>query len=242
MSQLIALLRKDARVVYRDGFLAFLPFYALVLALAGRFGVPWIPVADFGLYLAPAMVLMGALLLGNVLGFALIEEREQGTWLLLRVLPVEPPMIFLYFCAVGSVLSFSVGLIVALAYGYPVADLPTFFLMTAVSSLSAPIIMLVLAVAASNKIEGMAVTKIFNIVTMVPAVVFVAPMPWQLAAAWCPWYWMYLGLLRAYTEDPGALSAAYWPNLPLWLIVTASLVLALGSIVVLARLYVRRAA
>ena len=33
MSQLLALLRKDARVVYRDGFLAFLPFYALVLAL-----------------------------------------------------------------------------------------------------------------------------------------------------------------------------------------------------------------
>ncbi len=53
---------------------------------------------------------------------------------------------------------------------------------------------------------------------------------------------MYLGLLRAYTRDPGALSAAHWPNLPLWLIVTASLVLALGSIVVLARLYVRRAA
>ncbi len=183
MSQLLALLQKDARVVYRDGFLAFLPFYAVVLALAGRFGVPWVPVPDFGLYLAPAMVLMGALLLGNVLGFALIEEREQGTWLLLRVLPVELPMIFLYFCAVSSIFSFAVGLIVALAYGYPVADLPTFFLMMAVSSLSAPIVMLVLGVMAANKIEGMAVTKIFNLVTMVPAVVFVAPMPWQLAAA-----------------------------------------------------------
>ena len=43
MNQLAALLRKDARVVYRDGFLLFLPFYALVLALVGRFGVPWVP-------------------------------------------------------------------------------------------------------------------------------------------------------------------------------------------------------
>ena len=240
MRQLGALLRKDARVVYRDRFLLFLPAYALLLAAAGRVGVPAIPVADLGLYLAPAMVVIGTALLGTVLGFALIEETEQATSLLLKVLPVEQQWLYLYLIAMSSFLSFWLGLVTAVVYGYPVADLGVFLLMTAVASISAPIIMLVLAVFASNKIEGLAVAKIFNLVSMAPAIVFFLPMPWQMVVAWSPWYWIYLGLLRAYTTNPAELPGLYWPGLPLWLIVSASAVTALGNAAVLARLYARR--
>jgi fluoroquinolone transport system permease protein len=241
VSQLAALLRKDARVVYRDGFLAFLPLYAVLLPLAGRFLVAWLPVADLGLYLAPAIVLTGALMLGNVLGFALIEERERGTWLLLRVLPVGEWSLLVYHAAMSSFFAFCLSLASALAYGHPVANVPAFFVMAAISSLTAPIVMFVLALFASNKIEGLAVTKLFNLVTMVPALVFVLPMPWQLLAAWCRWYWAYLGLLEAYAGDPRALSALHWPDHPLGLSVAASGLLSATSVLMLARRYARKA-
>ena len=89
MNQIRALARKDIRVIYRDRFMLFIAAYALILALVARLGVSWVPVENdnLDLYLAPAIVMFGTLLLGTLLGFALIEEREQGTWLLLRVLP-----------------------------------------------------------------------------------------------------------------------------------------------------------
>ena len=241
MSQLAALVRKDVRIVYRDSFLLFLPAYALVLALVGRLAVPWVPVEHLGLYLAPSMVLFGTLLLGTVLGFTLIEEREQGTWLLLRVLPLEPATLFLYLGAASSLLSCVVSLLASLVYGYPVADLPAYFVMVAVSSLTAPIMMMALSAMASNKIEGLAVSKILSVVLMAPAAIFVLPMPWQLVAAWCPFYWVYLGLLEAYAGETDALSAIYSPGYPMWLMVLAPLVLSAGGIVVLGRRYMRRA-
>jgi len=236
-----ALLLKDARVVVRDGFLAFLPLYALALALIARYLAPWVPVEGFTAYLAPVIVLVGALMLGNVLGFALIEEREQGTWLLLRVLPVEERTLFTYLGLSTSLVAWCVSLLAALVYGHPVARPGAFLLMTAVTSLTAPITMLVLAATARNKIEGLAVTKIFNVVTMVPAVVFVAPPSWQVLAAWCPWYWAYLGLLDAYVTDPGSLPALHWPGWPLGWSAAATAGLSLGAFLLLARVYARRA-
>ncbi len=62
MSQLSALARKDARIVYRDRFMIFIALYALVIAVACRIIVPWITVPEIDFYLAPAVVLTGPLL------------------------------------------------------------------------------------------------------------------------------------------------------------------------------------
>ena len=168
MNQLSALARKDARVIYRDRFMIFIAFYALVLAIACRIIVPWIPVAQLDLYLAPAVVLTGPLLLGTLLGFALIEEREQGTWLLIRVLPVRPLRVFAYLSLSATVLSFIIGLAAALVYGFPIPNWPRFLLMLATTSLSAPFVMLLLGAFSSNKIEGMAYSKIVSATGLIP--------------------------------------------------------------------------
>lgn len=241
MSPLAALLQKDLRVIGRDGFLIAIAAYAFVLALVGRIVVPWLPFEHLDVYLAPVMVLFGPLLLGTVLGFALIEEREQGTWLLLRVLPLDSRNILLYFAGVSSLASFVTGLLSALIYGCPVADTLAFVAMTAISSLSAPVMMLAMAALATNKIEGMAVSKILSIVLLTPAALFVLPMPWQLSVAWCPFYWLYLGLLRAVATSSEPLSAIYWPGLPWWLLMTAPMVLSLALIAFLGRRYLTRA-
>jgi fluoroquinolone transport system permease protein len=228
--QLLALARKDARIVVRDSFLVAILLYTLVLALVARVAVPRVPVPHLSLYLAPAMVLFGALLLGTVLGFALIEESEQGTWQLLRVLPLDPATLFLYLGSGSGLISAVLSLLAVLLYGQPVADVPAFLLLLGVSSLSAPLMMLLLGALASNKIEGLAVSKILSLVLLTPAAVFVLPMPWQLLLAWSPFYWIYLGLLRAFAGDTALLPAVHWPGLPPWLEIVAPLcLLCLGN-------------
>ncbi len=241
MNQIRALARKDIRIIYRDRFMLFIAAYALILALVARLGVPWVPVDNLDLYLAPAIVMFGTLLLGTLLGFALIEEREQGTWLLLRVLPLSSKTVFAYFVASASVLSLVVSFAAAMLYGYPVADWPAFVFMLVASALAAPLVMLTLGALAKNKIEGLAVSKIISALGILPALVFFAPTSWQVVAVWCPLYWLYLGLLQAYAGDPTQFDIVNWPAYPTWLPGVASIVLSFVGMAMLVRMYTRSA-
>jgi predicted permease len=238
MSKIGALLWKDARGIYRDGFLLYLCAYAPLIALAARLGFPWIPIENLALYVAPGLVTLGASLAAIVFGFGLIEERERQTLLLLRVLPLSRTAHFAYLGITTGLLSCVVGLACAATFGHPVADLPGFLLMVAVGSLVAPLGMLALGVAAANKIEGMAVAKLVSSMSIVPALVFAVPPNWQILLAWSPHYWVYLGLLRAYAGDAQlAALAIHWPGHPGWVDPIAAAALSLGGIALLARIY-----
>jgi len=237
MNAVLALAQKDLRVIYRDRFMVLIAAYAFVLAAIARFGVPWVPLADLGLFVAPAIVMFGTLLLGTVLGFALVEEREQGTWLLLRVLPIGVPAVFVYLTVTTGALSLAVSFVAAMLYGYPVADWPAFLFMLVASAPAAPLMMLAIGALAENKIEGLAVSKLLSAAGILPVLVFFVPPSWQLVAAWCPLYWMYLGLLHAYAGDPTALAPLYWPGYPVWLTGMMSIALSLVGMAVLGRRY-----
>jgi fluoroquinolone transport system permease protein len=232
------LIEKDALGISRDGFLLYLCAYAPLIAIAARLGAPWIPIENISLYLAPGLVTMGGSLAAIIFGFGLIEERERQTWLLLRVLPISQTAHFSYLAITTALLSCVLGAVVAVVFGEPIADLLGFSLMLAVGSLAAPFGMLLLGVAASNKIEGMAVAKLVSSMSLVPALTFVLPAPWQILLMWCPHYWIYLGLLRAYAGEPRIADlAVHWPGHPLWLDPLAAALLCLGGIVLMARIY-----
>ena len=242
MSRIAALLQKDLRVVYRDGFMVMLFFYPIVLALLARVAVTWIPIEHFDLYLAPGLLLFGGPLLGTLLGFALIEEREQQTWLLLRVLPISQWALLGYLVAVSGGVSVVMIVLSAVLYGLPVADPTRFALMIVPSALTTPLLMLILGAATENKIEGLAISKIVSTAGLAPALVFVLPAPWQVLLWWHPMYWIYLGFLAAYRGGAGTGDLAlYWPGYPFAAYVVAPLLLSAAGILALARVYRRRA-
>jgi len=242
--KLTALLRKDARGVYRDRFLLWLCVYPLVLAALLRAVAPWIPIDGMRLYLAPAALMLAPNLLGIVLGFALIEEREQKTWLLLRVLPLRERTLFGYLATTATLLSLLLSLACAWIYGLPVADLAGFLGVAAANALTAPLLMLMLGAAAANKIEGLALGKIISTSSAVPLLCFVLAPPWQVALVWSPFYWIYLGLLRAYAGEAqlAALPLPHWPAWPGWSYALVPAALCVAGVVVFARIYRRRAA
>ena len=241
MSKLAALIQKDARGIYRDGFLLSTSLYPLLLAGVIRLLVPWIPIEHIGLYLAPAVILAASSLIGSVLGFALIEERENRTSLLLRVLPLPQAALFAYLATSSGLLSLLASLAGAGVYGHAVVEPAYFLLMATVSALLAPLMMLILGAAAANKIEGLALSKVVSTTMVVPALAFVLPPSWQLLLTWHPVYWIYLGLLRAYAGDATLPTLAiHWPGFPVWTYVIAPLLLSGVGILGLIGLYRRR--
>jgi fluoroquinolone transport system permease protein len=106
---------------------------------------------------APGMV-------GMVIGFLFLDERDARTLTALRTTPLSMRQYLLYRVALPLVLGTASTLI-----GYPLTGLTPLSLTTllpivVVASLSAPLLALVLAVAAPNKVAGFAVVKVLNLV------------------------------------------------------------------------------
>jgi fluoroquinolone transport system permease protein len=234
MKKWLALLRRDARGLYRDRLLLFLAGYALGLAIITRVAVRWVPIAHIKLYVAPMVIVFAAGLIGLVGGFTMIEERETGTWLLVRVLPVSRRTITSYW--IVTVTTFCAVVTLASVYGLAPKDVGSFALLVVAASLSAPLIMLLLGALATNKIEGIAIGKIISGSALVLISLFVLPAKWQFLLVWYPWYWLYVGLLRAYAgADLASVLAVPWLAVPPWTYIIVPLLLQTAAIVVLAR-------
>jgi fluoroquinolone transport system permease protein len=186
--------------------------------------------------------MLGSLLAGTVLGFALIEERETRTWLLLRVVPLTRRTLAVYFVGGSTLLGLVVGLACAAIYGAPVARPALYVPLLVANALAAPLLMLFLGAFASNKIEGLAVGKIGSSASATPLLFFLLPPAWLWLVAWSPWSWLYVGLVKAHATD-GQLAALgiHWPPVPDWSTWAIPTLIALALSLLFARRYLRLA-
>jgi len=72
--------------------------------------------------------------------------------------------------------------------------------------LEAPIIALFLAVFASNKVEGLALSKVTSVLLVAPIVSYLLASTWQMAAGILPSYWV----MKAFLVGDAGLLGEYW--------------------------------
>ena len=189
----------DLMNIRRDNLLAWVVVLPFVIALLFRYGVPalagWLLV-EFGFDLTPyyplimsGLVVMTPSMVGMVVGFLLLDERDDQVFTALMV----TPMPFGAYIAFRIVAPLAASLPVTLAAYYlaGLAPLPFGMLLVAVliGSMTAPIAALFLAVVADNKVSGFAIVKVLNNINMLPTIAYFIDMPWQLAAGVVPGYW-----------------------------------------------------
>ncbi len=223
VARITALARKDARGVARDSFLLWMAIYPLVLALAMRIAVHLLDVEGLSLWLAPATIVLAPSLLGMLFGFALIEEREQDTLVLLRVLPMRRGTLWTYWVGGGFAAAAVLSLLCSALYGRAPTRPGLFLSATAAAALTAPLLALLMSAFASDKIQGLAVGKILSASGAVPILAFAVGPAWQPLLWWSPWYWIYAALLQAFAEagELAALGRPFLPSYPdaVWLVV-----------------------
>lgn len=218
----------DARNVGRDSLLAWMAGMPLLLGIAARWLLPvlsaWLE-ADFDFQLAPYrhliasyFSLLAPMTVGLVIGFLLLDERDDNTLTALLVTPLSARTYVLYRIALPLLLCTAVT-----AAGIAIADLVTvgwlpLILVLALAAFEAPILSLFLAVFAENKVQGFALVKALGAVLLAPVVAWWVALPWQLLAGLVPSYWP----LRAYwsAADPGS---AFWIYLGIGFVYHAAL-------------------
>ena len=189
----------DARSVARDSMLRWMALFTPALGLLFRFGVPPITQAighrfEFDLVayyplLMSFLPLAAAGLIGTVVGFLLLDQRDDQTMTALLVTPLS----------LGDYLRYRLGslMILSAVFGavmVPLAGLtettPLQVCVTAVAAAPlAPVYALFLATFAANKVQGFALAKAVGVV-MVPCVVsYFVEGPWQSVFGLVPHYW-----------------------------------------------------
>ena len=189
----------DAASVRRDALLAWIPAAPLLFALAVRLG--WDPFAtwltanfavDASAYeplVMAFLLLLGPTIAGMVVGFLLLDDRDEGV---LRALLVSPVSLGA-FLAYRLALPIGLGLVLTLI-AYPLAGLVPLPASQVVAcallaSASGPIMALVLVRFAEDKVAGFVVVKAANVANLLPVAAFFLPGSVRWLAAALPTYW-----------------------------------------------------
>lgn len=207
-----ALLGADSRLLWRDPLLAWMLLVPVGLGLLLRVLLPavrealltagGVDMAEFYPLIMGGYMMSAPGIVGMIVGFMLLDERDARTLNALRVTPLSVRRYLAYRIA----LPLLAGIVTTIAC-YPlvgVVALPfeTLVAIALVAGLWAPLLALLLATAAPNKVAGFAVMKVLNSINLLPIAAFFLPLPLQYTLGVLPPYWPMRALWSAGTSEP----------------------------------------
>lgn len=190
----------DLRSVQRDPLLRIMPFLPILVGILVRiagqtavsqidkqFGVP----IDFYFPLIAGYVLLliAPMITGMVVGFLLLDQKDDRTLMAMRVTPLSQANYLAYRLAmpmlVSALVTWPAMSIAGLAISRAWLMLPLLLL----SALVAPFMALTLGTFATNKVQGFALAKALNILMIAPVIAAFTPRPWQWLFGVLPTFW-----------------------------------------------------
>ena len=196
MKTIRALGLNDLRNVRRDQLLGWMMLVPLLYGIMIRWLVPLIT-ANIAFDLEPYYPvilgffgLMAPILFGMVIGFLLLDERDDGTLLAMRVSPLSLGSYLFYKLFMPSVLSIFMTVAVYAIAGLMPLDLNAVLPAALVAALEAPLWALLLATFANNKVQGFALLKGgAGVFLVLPIGAYFIGYPWQMVFWIFPPYW-----------------------------------------------------
>lgn len=198
----------DALNVSRDPMLLFATAMAILPTLALWAFIPAIDAAAFAAFgiehfsrfLLPVALMLPATLIGWVTGFLLLEDRDDGLLPVLDVTPVGKAGLLAYRTTITALIASAISIfaLAVLGAGLDVWQCSLIVLLVAANAVVCSVILPVLA---RNRVEGLALTKVTNIMAIVPLLAAI-PSPFRLLAGVVPSYWIGEALLPRATASP----------------------------------------
>jgi len=190
----------DARNVRRDAMLRWLALAPLALAALIRWVMPGLVTAvspflpiDITPYFAPIMgfslIILVPYLAGMVIGFLLLDQKDDGTLLALQVTPLSVQGYLLYRLTVPMLVSVLMTLIAAPLSGVIGLGWGALLLVAIGAAPTAPLFALALTAVAQNKVQGLALTKTAGVFMLPPTIAYFVTANWQIVLGLVPTYW-----------------------------------------------------
>ena len=204
----------DLKSVARDGMLRWLIVLPIGIALAFRWGVPalggWLAerheftLAPYYPLLASFLALMIPTLLGSVVGFLLLDQRDDRTLTALQVTPLTLQGYLLYRAAVPISVSVVMTMAALSLCGLVSLGVGPVFVASLLAAPVALLYALFVASFAKNKVQGFALMKGVGVLTWPPVFAWFVDSPWQLAFGLDPLYWPLKLVWMLEGREPGA--------------------------------------
>lgn len=202
----------DWKNIRRDPLLIFSMFGILLLASLVRFGLPKLDTlidthTTFELtqhfpLIVSLVLLMTPLMIGLLYGFVILDERDEGVLLYYAVTPLTKVGYLFCRLLLPMIITFFLSFIVILIQGVVEWQIITFVPVALLLALQAPLITMLMASLASNKVEGLALAKVINLSMLAPLIDYAITNPLAKVMMILPMYWpAYTFILISHTED-----------------------------------------
>lgn len=198
MKSINTLVVSDIKNITRDFILVFCLLLPVFLVLVFRFMIPFIsglirPHFDlypyfpfiFSLYL-----LVAPMLYGWVIGFLLLDERDENTLIAISITPLGKRGYLLYRIVILILVNYVFIMALAPLTGLMEVSILRLFPVAMLSSLEAPLFALMIASFARNKVEGLAFAKGLGLLIIPCFVGLTVPPPWHYLGGLFPTYWV----------------------------------------------------
>jgi fluoroquinolone transport system permease protein len=190
----------DSKGISRDPLLRIMALAPILLAIAVRFGLPpAIQLLDTQMGIASSVVvtqLAGYILLvlppmlcGMLVGFLLLDQRDERSLQALRVTPLPLAHYLAYRLSMPFVLGIITSAAALLIGGVVTQPFWMILAITWAAAPFAPLTALALSTLAANKVQGLALQKLLSLPLLLPVLGNLLPAPWNLAALVAPTYW-----------------------------------------------------
>jgi len=204
----------DGHSIARDSMLRWMLVAPFVMALAIRWMLPpllaqaaaWTGI-DMAAYFAPLMGYMVLLIVpyfwGAVIGFLLLDQRDEQTLTALQVTPLSLRSYLTYRLLAPALLATLTTLLVMPITGLFALAWWAYPLLALSAAPMAPLAALALAALAQNKVQGLALMKAAGVVLTPPLVAYFLPALWQFPFMLAPTWWLAQTLWRLQAAAPG---------------------------------------
>ena len=202
MNRIVTLSANDFRMVFRDPMLRI--FLFLPLLILGV--VVWVIPAVFSAYPViqayDYVILMWACMqastmFGFISGFVFLEEKDENVFAALRVMPITAGTLVSVRMVVGVVIAFITNVAILSLTQWVALSMAQLLLVAFQYALLAPLLALLVATFAQNKVEGLAQFKIYNFLANVPILIYFLPLKALHATAVVPTYWTFRSIEAA---------------------------------------------
>lgn len=209
--------KNDAKLIGRDSFLVGMLVYSVFTSLLMRFGLPYVNemtldneqvpfiLADYyPMLIGFLIVFMAAVFAGMIIGFMLLDERDDNTIKAMLVSPLPIHYYLGYRVALPMVLTFGLVVMEMFVVNLALVAWWQIVLIALAASTTAPIITLFFASFAENKVQGFALTKFTGVAGVLVMMAWFVEEPLQLLFGVFPPFWITKGYWLALEGNP------YW--------------------------------
>ncbi len=189
----------DMKNVVRDPMLRWLTFYPIMISVFMRWGLPIFTgflMDKYSFDLIPyyplllsMVIFLTPLLTGMIIGFLLLDQRDDHTLSALQITPLTLTGYMIYRITAPMLLSIILTLIIIPVIGLvEIEFLPLLFTALVAAPLAAEYA-LFLAAFAANKVQGFAIAKALGVLNIAPFTAWFVSSWWQIGLGLVPLYW-----------------------------------------------------